>query len=226
VELPGGAWLHPSGIYLVTLGNGHDSFETMQGTRRPNAAGTASRLKIVKAASDLVAAHGHRGVSIKQVAEKAGLTDAGVLHHFETREELLNAVLDLRDDEDNTEFGSGTSLSGFLRLMKANMKRPGIVRLFATMSAEATDPEHPVHQELALRYERAVAELEADLRRRQNSGELRADLDPAFAARLTIAAADGLQVQWLYNNKTEVSKIMNSLASLFTAPPGTAAEAH
>ena len=36
-----------------------------------------------------------------QIAKEAGVTPAGLLHHFESKEQLLNAVLDARDADDD-----------------------------------------------------------------------------------------------------------------------------
>jgi len=180
----------------------------MAGARGPNAAGRASKTRIIRAASGLVERLGHRSVSIKQVAHEANLTDAGVLHHFPTRENLLTGVLDARDADDDAAFRSGSSIDGFLQLMRANMSRPNIVRLFATMSAEATAVDNPVHEEFVSRYARAATELAADIRARQESGEFRADCDPLALAQLVIAAADGLQVQWLYDESVAVPDIL------------------
>lgn len=191
----------------------------MPGARGPNAAGRATKGRIVRAASDLVERFGHRSVSIKQVADEAGLTDAGVLHHFPTREDLLTGVLDARDVDDDLAFRSGSSLVGFLRLMNENMRRPNIVRLFATISAEATDEDNPVHDQFVARYQRATADLVADVRARQEAGEIRDDIDPAWIARLVIAAADGLQVQWLYDDTVEVPQILDLIPMLLAKDP-------
>ncbi|MDT5170838.1 MAG: hypothetical protein QOD02_4173, partial [Mycobacterium sp.] len=40
----------------------------------------------------LLARNGWRNTSLAQIAKEAGVTPAGLLHHFESKEQLLNAV--------------------------------------------------------------------------------------------------------------------------------------
>jgi AcrR family transcriptional regulator len=44
--------------------------------------------------------NGGRGTRLSQIAQEAGVITAGLLHHFESNEQLLHAVLDARDADD------------------------------------------------------------------------------------------------------------------------------
>ena len=52
------------------------------------------RAEIVRAALEVIAERGYRGASLAAVAERVGLTQQGLLHHFPTKEALLVAVMD------------------------------------------------------------------------------------------------------------------------------------
>ncbi|MGH2988232.1 MAG: TetR/AcrR family transcriptional regulator, partial [Solirubrobacterales bacterium] len=67
--------------------------------RRPQARGEARREAILDAAVKLFARNGFRGTGILGLAEEVGITHAGVLHHFGSKERLLLAVVDRRDRE-------------------------------------------------------------------------------------------------------------------------------
>lgn len=58
-------------------------------TRRPS-----SRDKILEAASALVAEHGVPQLTIEGAAAAAGVTKAGLIYHFKTRDELLAALVE------------------------------------------------------------------------------------------------------------------------------------
>ena len=58
------------------------------------------RAEIVRAALEVIAERGYRGASLAAVAERVGLTQQGLLHHFPTKEALLVAVLKERDQWD------------------------------------------------------------------------------------------------------------------------------
>ena len=51
-------------------------------------------------AARLFAATGYRGTSLADVAQAAGLSNAGLLHHFPSKEQLLIEVLRRRDEAD------------------------------------------------------------------------------------------------------------------------------
>lgn len=63
----------------------------MPGTRAPE---DERRLQILRAAYDVVARRGLHGLTIRTVAERAGLSTGLVLFHFRSKENLLLALLD------------------------------------------------------------------------------------------------------------------------------------
>lgn len=56
--------------------------------------GRATRESIVAAARELFGKHGYEGTSIGAVLEAAGVARGALYHHFATKEELFDAVLD------------------------------------------------------------------------------------------------------------------------------------
>src|SRR5947199_6684394 len=64
------------------------------------AKGRERREAILAAANDLFAAQGFRGASLSAIAARVGLSEAGVLHHFPSKEHLLLELLDLRHQRD------------------------------------------------------------------------------------------------------------------------------
>jgi AcrR family transcriptional regulator len=58
------------------------------------------REQILAAATTVIAERGFWATSWREVADACGITVTGWLHHFETKETLLLAVLDRRDRPD------------------------------------------------------------------------------------------------------------------------------
>ena len=88
--------------------------------------------------------------SIRDVALRVGMSEAGLLHHFPNKSALLAAVLDRRDQHSlqRVPFDSGdgdATLRGLVDLAAYNASVPGVVELYTTLSAEATAPSHPAH---------------------------------------------------------------------------------
>jgi AcrR family transcriptional regulator len=195
-------------------------------TQRGYAKGRAKRRQIVEEATALFGEVGYRSASLREVAARCGISHPGLLHHFPSKELLLRAVLEHRDETDAQRFalgeGSGTErLDSFLALVAHNAKVPGIVELFATLSAEASAPDHPAHAYFVDRYARTrrqFADLFGVLR---DEGRLAPGLDPGELAVSTIAVVDGLQVQWLLD-RTSVDMAASLRRFLAMAVPGLA----
>ena len=175
----------------------------LRGPRGPYAKSVVTRRAILEAALEVFGQLGFRSGSLKNVADRVGISEAGLLHHFRNKTALLQAVLELRDEEAQRLYvfppddGRGT-LRGLLQLAAYNETTPGAMELYCVVSAEATDPLHPAYSFFQDRYRmtrRLVGDAIAQLERQ---GELRPGVDPASAARGLIALWDGLQVQWLY----------------------------
>lgn len=169
------------------------------------AKGIAKREEILDVALDLFTKKGYDRTSVREIARLAGLSQAGLLHHFSTKEELFIEVLRRRDVRNREEFRSSQddpdSISRLVSIVQRNMTQPGLVRLYVTMSAESTDVDSTARSFFEERYRSLRAEVAKDVRKKQKLGELSAELDPDAVASLLIAAADGLQIQWLLESE-------------------------
>ncbi|GII92462.1 TetR/AcrR family transcriptional regulator [Sinosporangium siamense] len=166
--------------------------------RKPYAVGVARRQQILDAAHELFSIRGYRGASMRDVAAQVGLSMAGLLHYFPSKEDLLQGVLKHRDDTDTPWFEEKWAETGNIRealhaLIARNMAQPEIVRLFVTLSAEATDPDHPAHDYFQRRYRHSRELFTRVITKAQERGELTAAAD----GPLLVALFDGLQIQWL-----------------------------
>ena len=172
------------------------------------AKGKARRQEIVDAALAVFAKSGFHSGSLREVAKRVGLTTAGVMHHFASKEELFTEVLRQRDERVRAAAGdvSSTSLLEQTRKVVAyNQSTRGLTSLYTVISAEATDDEHPAHQYFVDRYTSGRALAEATLRDAHAAGRLRDDIDIELAARLIPAVMDGLQQQWLLDDTFDMT---------------------
>jgi AcrR family transcriptional regulator len=169
--------------------------------RRRYAKGAARREEILAVALDLFSRTGYDRTSVRQIARSTGLSQAGLLHYFSSKEELFTEVLRRRDDRNEQMYdenrGDPVTADGLVSIVRHNAHEPGLVRLYVAMSAESTATDSPARSFFAARYRKLRADIAADLRSKQERGALAAHLDPDVTASLLIAAADGLQIQWL-----------------------------
>ena len=172
---------------------------------RGYAKGRIKRAEILDQAISLFGEAGYRGASLRELAGRCGLSHTGLLHHFPTKESLLLAVLEHRDEADSARLsGAGTGLAvlrGLVELAALNATRPGIVELFAVLSAEATAADHPAHAYFVQRYLTTVRTVERAYEQLRADASLRPGVEPGAAARQLVALMDGLQIQWLLGGR-------------------------
>jgi AcrR family transcriptional regulator len=191
---------------------------------RGYAKGRAKRREILDQAMALFGAAGYRGASLREIATRCGLSHPGLLHHFPTKQSLLLAVLEHRDEVDGARLESGGTglaiLRGLVDLAEYNAARPGIVELFTLLSAEATAAGHPAHAYFARRYETTVRAVELAYEQVRADGILRSGIDVAVAARQFVALMDGLQIQWLLSQRRldMAATLQAHLAAQLTVP--------
>lgn len=175
-----------------------------RGRGRPRGGdGADTRERILAAAADLFAEGGYRATSMVSVAEAAGLSQTGLLHHFPSKESLLAGVLARRDEQDMAALGDVEEPHGWgvfdqlVRLVEHNTRREPFVRLFTAMAGEAIDAEHPGHAWLRQHHLAAAEMISAGLRQAQDEGTCDREAPVDRIAQVTLAVMDGLQIQWL-----------------------------
>src|SRR3954447_1138427 len=117
--------------------------------RQPRQATAERRAEILRAAANTFGSKGYMSGSLTEVAEQVGITHAGVLHHFGSKEQLLVEVLEYRDKEDVRDL-EGQHIPGGLELFRhlvrtarANVERRGIVQGYTVLTGESVTENHP-----------------------------------------------------------------------------------
>jgi len=164
--------------------------------------GRIRREDIITAAAVAYGELGYHGSSLREIAKRVGISHAGLLYYFPTKEALLAAVLERRDAEDSereqlTVPPGLEVLRHFVALAEHNVRHPGIVDLYSRLAAEAVAPDHPAHEYFLRHYRAARDGVHESFEALAARGELRDGVEPTMAALTFIALMDGLQVQWL-----------------------------
>ena len=181
-------------------------------SRGPYAKTTARRAAILRAAREAFAENGYAASSLRDIAERAGLTHAGLQHHFTSKEALLVAMLAERDaDEERLSRAPAegsdarTSADVLTDLLRAHQATPDLTGLWAELAINARHADHPAHDYFVARYSDARTRVCQHLRSLARTGRLQPGLDPDAAAAVFIAVLDGLQTQWLLDQSVDIS---------------------
>lgn len=161
------------------------------------------RAQIVEEAIRLLGQRGYNGFTIHALAERCGISNAGLLYYFGSKDQLLLALLDELERRDAEAFvdvakdassGEATSetaeaLRRLLRMMaerfSGNAERG---RLQVVLLAEAMDSSHPAHEWFG----RQMAAAEQAIERLVSPWSD----DPGSTARQLVALMVGLAISW------------------------------
>ena len=154
-----------------------------------------AREALISAASELFSAHGTDGVSVRQIAEAAGVSAAMIHYYFKDKRGLMRAVLERGLDrilEIVTAVVEGAEspvtnrfIDQYIRALDAEPSLPQL------MIREVLSRNSPYQDAIRRRFvEKAAALLPPRLAADMAGGRLRSDLDP----RLTMISLIGMCV--------------------------------
>jgi AcrR family transcriptional regulator len=195
---------------------------TTRAARGPYRKGQERRREIVAAAAELFAESGYASTSMRELAQRVGLTPAGLLHHFASKDELLTEVLGLRQESLEAALAEvpGADMRTRAReVARHGAENAGLTSLFVVLSAEATAPDHPAHAYFAEHYRGTAEVTQSAMAAMSRDGEVRADASPVDLASLAVAVLDGLQLQQRYRPDLDVESAVATFWRLLDASP-------
>jgi AcrR family transcriptional regulator len=181
--------------------------------RGPYRTGIKKRRLMVENAIQVFGEHGYQGGSLRMIAEAVGTSASQITTLFGSKHGLLTAVLDHWDEQQvDAEDLSGLAYIESQRSRIAySHANPLWAEFFLTLGAEATAINHPAHHYFFSRYESIADQLQAEILRAGEMGEI-VKFDPPLArveARRLSAMMDGLQLQWLLNREFDLNGAFN-----------------
>jgi AcrR family transcriptional regulator len=178
------------------------------------AKGEDRRQRILSVAERLLARNGWRNTSLAQIAKEAGVTPAGLLHHFESKEQLLNAVLDARDADDDAhaDYRSGDLITELSRVPERFERAPELIGTFTVLLVENIAPDAPLHDRMHKRYSDAVGIVTEIIQRGQSDGVYRPDVDAATKAVEILAFITGMETLWLLDRSIPLTDVFKGYA--------------
>lgn len=141
--------------------------------------------QIAQAALDLIGSHGVQALSIASIAERVGLVPSGIYRHFKSKDELLNATLDLigkkllsnvalvRQESSDALERLRALLMCEIHLLLENQAIPHVV--FSESIFTGSEYRRAKVRAIMTDY---FQEIEKIVQEGQREGRLRADVDP------------------------------------------------
>ena len=156
----------------------------------------------------MFARRGFRSGGLAEVAEAVGVTPANILYHFGSKEALLLAVIEYRDQRatdlgadlwPNSDEGPLDSLLGLVRFAEMAEAEPGLAMLHTVLQVENLEPTDLAYDYFQARTRRGQQWVTALLLAAQEAGDVREDVDAPSKAREIVAFLEGAAVLWLLN---------------------------
>jgi AcrR family transcriptional regulator len=170
--------------------------------RRRAPKGEMRRMALLDAATEVFARDGYLGASMRDVAQIAGITTVGLLHHFPNKVALLHALLDRRAKRVIERFGdlqTAPTLAGFLQFLRLSMgfsvADPCECQASVMINTESLSDTHPAFAWYQEKFDIVHGHAQAHLASLVDKGEVRADLDVKAMAQEIFSMMDGLQIQ-------------------------------
>ncbi len=192
----------------------------MQATRRTvnkttkRMSGEERKAQIVKVATDLFAKKGFKGTTTREIARKAGISEAVIFRHFSKKEDLYDAIIDFHCSDEQGEpmliailkEKKGREIFSTLAsiLIEEHQKDPSFLRLFTYSAIE----KHRLSEMFIRKRALALIEyLETRISELVKEGIFK-HTDPALAAR----AFMGMVLQY------SIAQEIYGLKKYFTRP--------
>lgn len=149
---------------------------------------TERQSEILEGASRLFADYGFHGASVRDISRHVGISHPGMLHHYETKDALLHAVIDQLEDHAQGALDRVDELAAspdaFLREI-SEIWHPAApqLQLLAMLTTDAVSEDHPGRFRMARLRKVHERVLQQCFERFESDGCLREGVDPAFAGR-------------------------------------------
>ncbi|MGD8807620.1 MAG: TetR family transcriptional regulator [Chloroflexota bacterium] len=180
--------------------------------RRTKEEAAQTRQALLDAALQVFSQQGYQAARLQDIAKAAGVTRGAIYHHFGSKAELFNTLMDEASAQESGAIEAAIAEGGSLVEIMARILRNSLGLLetdrrlrqvFELSSFKAgNDPELvEVQRKRVEQTELLVAGTSAIMAQGIASGELRAGLDPNTVARAFIAYQNGVVTLWLANRE-------------------------
>jgi TetR/AcrR family transcriptional regulator, acrAB operon repressor len=180
--------------------------------RRTKEDAAVTRQDLLRAALAVFSRLGYADTRLEDIAQEAGVTRGAIYHHFGSKQELYNALIEQVTSRVDASFEYSMAQGGpwlekirnaFVHGARAAALDPEYVAvmelmLFKTGYAKELDEG----MELKLKFWHDSVDVTTEgMRQAQLDGEVRADIDPRDAAISFLALQNGLLTTWLLDRR-------------------------
>jgi len=156
--------------------------------------------EIINASLELIAEGGIQSLTIKNLSKKIGLVESAIYRHYKGKTQILIAILDTISEQTKSfETKDVKSIVDFLEKRFENhfvafTKNPALVSV--VFAEELFQNEPLLAEKTRLKVEKSVSELTTLIKKGQQSGEIRKDIDSEIVSVMLNGSIRMLVKQW------------------------------
>jgi AcrR family transcriptional regulator len=163
--------------------------------------GGETRRRILAVAADAFAEHGYAGTSLSDVLKASGVTKGGFYFHFPSKEALALATLRHKQEQ-----WAGAVMAAVLRRPRAVEQLDAMVealcdlheqdracRAISRLCTELGDAHPELRPQLGTQLTTWADMVASIIRKGQDEGDIRPEVDPAVAAEVAVESFIGLE---------------------------------
>ena len=171
-----------------------------------------TRQELLDAALLVFSQQGYQAARLQDIAKTAGVTRGAIYHHFGSKAELFNTLMDEASAQESGAVQAAIAEGGNLAQIMARILSYSLTLLEEdrrlrqvfelSLFKAGTDPElAEVQRKRAEQTELLIGSTAAIMAQGIANGELRVGLDPDTVARAFIAYQNGVATLWLSNRQ-------------------------
>ena len=165
--------------------------------------GEERRAQIVESATRLFAEQGVRATTLTEIAADAGMKRPALLHHFESKEALIHAVMDgharnfTATQRSIAKYRGLEAISHLVEIAEYDAANPARVALWNALVADTTSAESTLRGRVLEYYALFRFAVGVMLDQAAEDGTLRDGVDRKMVANTIIAFLNGIETSWV-----------------------------
>ena len=161
---------------------------------------TDRQTEIINASLEIIAESGIQSLTIKNISKKIGLVESAIYRHYESKTQILIAVLDsISEQPKSNEIKETDSVFGILEKKLGHHFRTfneKSVLVSVVFAEDLFQNEPTLVEKTRLKVEKSISDLSALIQKGQQSGEIRSDINPETVSVMINGSVRMLVKQW------------------------------
>jgi len=186
---------------------------------------TERQLQILQESIELISEKGIQGLTIKNIAEKIGISEPAIYRHFDNKSAIIQGIVKLMNRDSGDHLNPDTITAAHISLIRSMfnehtsrfLENPALTAII--FSEEIFNSDHETAELIKNTMQEKQAKLVKILKLGQSAGKIRSDIEAEQLSLVIIGSYRFLATKWRlqdysFDFKTETTKLLDSLETI------------